>query len=130
MNNCIDRNILLDMPIETVRQVKEFLRELRNFEIDYTADAEIKNKEREAIRFWKTGCRTRQTDISYFVIDKKLEEIIGNCYKVIYLGDFIGYTFQNKKGWVFIESEDDLINKELNAYKMRKIAVDRYIQGK
>lgn len=90
-----------------------------------------KKKECEASRFYRTGCRINNTKITYIKYEKQSNVMMGNCYDIIYENKRVGYVAQMENGCLcavnYLNFEN--INKE-KVEKMRKIAVDKFLQSK
>ncbi|WP_336747673.1 hypothetical protein [Bacillus cereus] len=121
---------LLDMPIETRLQARDFLRVLNKQYAYLLTDKEIKAKECEAFRFYRTGCRISTTKITYLKLEKKSNVMMGNCYEIIYENKRVGYVAQMEDGWLCSSNYLNFpnINKG-KVEKVRKIAVDKFLQN-
>lgn len=120
---------LLDMPIETQIQARNFIRILKTKHMNMLKVKEIKEKEREAFRFYRTGCRINLSHISCIKCENTPKQAVGNCYEVIYKKRKIGYVAQVKDGWLCVENYSDFTNSNKGILAdMRKVAVDKFIQ--
>ncbi|PEW74468.1 hypothetical protein CN449_14360 [Bacillus thuringiensis] len=121
---------LLDIPIETKLQARDFLRVLNKQYAYLLTDKEIKAKECEAFRFYRTGCRISTTKITYIKLEKQSNVMMGNCYEIIYENKKVGYVAQTEDGWLCTANYLNFpnINKG-KVEKMRKIAVDKFLQN-
>ncbi|MCM3202726.1 hypothetical protein [Bacillus cereus] len=122
---------LLDMPIETRLQARDFLRILNKQYAYLLTDKEIKAKECEASRIYRTGCRISTTKITYIKYEKQSNVMMGNCYEIIYENNRVGYVAQMEDGWLCAVNYLNFENiKRRKVEKMRKIAVDKFLQDR
>ncbi|MDV6040211.1 hypothetical protein N7X28_27705 [Bacillus sp. SM-B1] len=121
---------LLDMPIETKLQARDFLRVLNKQYAYFLTDKEIKAKECEAFRFYRTGCRISTTKITYIKLEKQSNLMMGNCYEIFYENKRVGYVAKMEDGWLCTTNYLNFPNvNKGKVEKMRKIAVDKFLQN-
>ncbi|MGG2134670.1 hypothetical protein AB1284_25750 [Bacillus sp. S2(2024)] len=120
----------LDMSIDTAVQARHFLKILGKQHSDLLEDAEIIEKQKLAYRIFRTGCRTNQAYISYVKREQAPPAAKKNCYEVLYKGQLIGYVAEFEQGWMFVEKYEEFRSKTASFARMRKYAVDTYIQNR
>ncbi|PDY14186.1 hypothetical protein COO16_04285 [Bacillus pseudomycoides] len=118
---------IMDIEIKTKSDARNIVRYF-NKHPELLKAENMKQKQDIAFRYWRTGCFTNLYDVSCIKEDSKTNGSTGNCYKVYYKKEFIGFVAQFHDLWYFSTSFQDLLNSPIKE-KMKKVAIDKFIQS-
>ncbi|PFZ33468.1 hypothetical protein COL77_30700 [Bacillus wiedmannii] len=119
---------IMDMEIKTKKDARIIVRYF-NKQPEFLVDEKVKEKREIALSFLSTGVFTNFYFVTFIKEDSKIHGATGNCYKVYYKKELIGYVAQFQELWHVSESIQELLNSPFKN-KMRKVAVDGFIQSK